>query len=104
MSKLTHEKALKIKETYKEWSILYISDIRNVKFEKGKLSDSKSNEITSDDMKKQHELYYILEPEMSYLKFRLPYPEKTNQLQKQDFDYLDGDIFFFPGHQIHLHM
>ena len=93
---MTNEKALKIKEIYKEWSILYISDIRNVKFEKGKLSDSKSNEIISDDMKKQQEWYYILEPEMSYLKFRLPYPEKTNRLQKQDFEYLDGDIFFLP--------
>lgn len=95
-SLMTNERASKIKEKYQEYKILYISDIRDSRFEKGKLSMLISNQIIIDDMKKQREWYEILEPEMAYLKFRLPYPDQSDVNQKHEFEYLDGHIYFLP--------
>jgi hypothetical protein len=93
---MTNERANKIKEKYKEYKILYISDIRDSRFEKGKLGMSISNQIIIDDMHKQREWYEILDPEMSYLKFRLPYPDQKDVNQKHEFEYLDGHLYFLP--------
>ena len=95
-SLMTNEKAYEIKEKYVEYKILYISDIRDNEFEKGDKLHSKSNNIVSNDMKKQMDWYKILEPELSCLKFRLPYPEKETSSQLRNFEYLDGNIYFLP--------
>ena len=97
-SLMTNNKATEIKKKYKDYKILYISDIRDSRFERDNDRQPmlESNEIVTVDLMKQREWYEILEPEFSCLKFRLPYPEKQNSNQRREFEYLDGEIYFLP--------
>jgi hypothetical protein len=65
--------------------VLFISDIRSTK-----PRDNDNEQKILQDMQKQMEWHRIIRPYKSLLKFRLPYPDKTDQ--KNPITYIQGTI------------
>jgi hypothetical protein len=65
--------------------VLFISDIRSTK-----PRDNDNEQKILQDMQKQMEWHRIIRPYKSLLKFRLPYPDKTDQVNP--ITYLSGII------------
>ena len=85
-----NDEAIKFQKEHEEWKILFISDIRNLKYNTGEGNEEK---IIKEDMEIQKEWINIIDPYVSMIKFRLPYPgEGVNE----NFEYLDGTLHLQP--------
>ena len=76
---------------------LFISDIRNLTYDRNKINMRKNQDMIWDDMLLQQEWLTTLKFKYAFLKFRLPYPEEFVLSKYGDtVDYLDGTIFKQP--------
>jgi hypothetical protein len=80
----TDELANELKEEYAGERLLFVSDVRSADYEQ--LSQEENAECIKKDMDAQANWHAILQPQMSMLKFRLPYTPGTTA-------YLKGEIF-----------
>ena len=85
----TDEMASQLRKDYRDYEILFISDIRTANYRV--LTDKDTEIKVEQDMIDQMNWYRILEPLKAMLKFRLPYVDRSG---KTELEYLKGDIYF----------
>lgn len=92
----TDEMAQSIREKYKDYEILFISDIRTANYRVLTRLDTELK--VEKDMEDQMRWVKILKPLKSILKFRLPYVG-SEKVTKTELEYLDGQIYIqvWPG-------
>lgn len=88
---MNDEKAEKLYERYKDYTRLFISDIRTSDIKEK--NESEREDTIMKDMNAQMNWYYILKPFKSMLKFRLPYVG-NNKNAVTKIDYLEGTPHF----------
>jgi len=76
---------------------LFISDIRNLTYDRNKINMRKNQDMIWKDMLLQQQWLTVLNFKYAFLKFRLPYPEDFVVSKYGDtIDYLDGVLFKQP--------
>jgi len=90
------EMATALRNKYKDYEILFISDIRTANYRVLTRLDTELK--VEQDMEDQMRWVKILKPLKSILKFRLPYVG-LEKVTKTELEYLDGKIYFqvWPG-------
>ena len=87
----TDDMAKQFKKDYKDYEILFVSDIRTADH---RILSKQATEIRIEqDMLDQMRWVEILSPFKSMLKFRLPYIGDDKSIKKTELEYLDGKLF-----------